>query len=80
MEAIISTTKTINTSKNGDTTKTITEILGLSQEDARMLVKASKRGQVVKIHIPIECVLKNIRRQLLKKNINIQITTNDEKV
>lgn len=80
MEAIISTTKTINASKNGDTTKTITEILGLSQEDARMLVKASKRGQIVKIHIPIECVLKNIRRQLLKKNINIQITTNDEKV
>lgn len=80
MEAIISTTKTINTSKNGDTTKAITEILGLSQEDARMLVKASKRGQIVKIHIPIECVLKNIRRQLLKKNINIQITTNDEKV
>lgn len=80
MEAIISTTKTINASKNGDTTKTITEILGLSQEDARMLVKASKRGQIVKIHIPIECVLKNIRRQLLKKNINIQITTSDEKV
>lgn len=80
MEAIISTTKTINTSKNGDTTKAITEILGLSQEDARMLVKASKRGQIVKIHIPIECVLKNIRRQLLKKNVNIQITTNDEKV
>lgn len=80
MEAIISTTKTINISKNGDTTKAITEILGLSQEDARMLVKASKRGQIVKIHIPIECVLKNIRRQLLKKNVNIQITTNDEKV
>lgn len=82
METAIIELKKVNDThvKTGDVTKTITEILGLSQDDARLMIKSHKRGQVVKIRIPIECVLKNIRRQLLKKNINIQIDINDEKV
>lgn len=53
--------------------------LGIAQEDAKLLIKGHMHGQVANIKIPVKNILSNMRRQLSKSGVNIQITIENEK-